>query len=96
MTEPEELTLTQVGAIPLLSGMLESDQERRRFTILKRKRSSKASEPSITPIQEPAGFWTAAPNNVWRDNARGAKRNTCLEPLVGADSTLVDIAVLYS
>eukprot|EP00928_Gymnodinium_smaydae_P008245 TRINITY_DN12998_c0_g1_i1.p1 TRINITY_DN12998_c0_g1~~TRINITY_DN12998_c0_g1_i1.p1 ORF type:complete len:1098 (-),score=241.77 TRINITY_DN12998_c0_g1_i1:194-3487(-) len=32
-----------VGAIPLLSGMLESDQE-------------------------PAGFWTAAPNNVWRDN----------------------------
>jgi hypothetical protein len=32
-----------VGAIPLLSGMLESDQE-------------------------PAGFWTAAPNNVWIDN----------------------------
>eukprot|EP00929_Paragymnodinium_shiwhaense_P097871 TRINITY_DN5945_c0_g1_i2.p1 TRINITY_DN5945_c0_g1~~TRINITY_DN5945_c0_g1_i2.p1 ORF type:complete len:5466 (+),score=1278.01 TRINITY_DN5945_c0_g1_i2:78-16475(+) len=32
-----------VGAIPLLSGMLESDQE-------------------------PAAFWTAAPNNVWRDN----------------------------
>eukprot|EP00928_Gymnodinium_smaydae_P019285 TRINITY_DN17388_c0_g3_i1.p1 TRINITY_DN17388_c0_g3~~TRINITY_DN17388_c0_g3_i1.p1 ORF type:complete len:4123 (+),score=973.55 TRINITY_DN17388_c0_g3_i1:156-12371(+) len=32
-----------VGAIPLLSGMLESDQE-------------------------PSGFWTAAPNNVWRDN----------------------------
>eukprot|EP00931_Biecheleriopsis_adriatica_P097950 TRINITY_DN7183_c0_g1_i1.p1 TRINITY_DN7183_c0_g1~~TRINITY_DN7183_c0_g1_i1.p1 ORF type:complete len:7010 (+),score=1122.12 TRINITY_DN7183_c0_g1_i1:2657-21031(+) len=32
-----------VGAIPLLSGMLESDQE-------------------------PAGFWTAAPNNMWRDN----------------------------
>eukprot|EP00931_Biecheleriopsis_adriatica_P101149 TRINITY_DN76357_c0_g1_i1.p1 TRINITY_DN76357_c0_g1~~TRINITY_DN76357_c0_g1_i1.p1 ORF type:complete len:5100 (-),score=780.62 TRINITY_DN76357_c0_g1_i1:121-13482(-) len=32
-----------VGAIPLLSGMLESDQE-------------------------PAAFWTAAPNNIWRDN----------------------------
>jgi hypothetical protein len=32
-----------VGAIPLLSGMLESDQE-------------------------PAGFWTAAPNNQWIDN----------------------------
>ncbi|CAE8614080.1 unnamed protein product [Polarella glacialis] len=32
-----------VGAIPLLSGMLESDQE-------------------------PAAFWTAAPNNVWIDN----------------------------
>lgn len=24
--------------------------------------------------QEPAGFWTAAPNNVWRDNAWGTQR----------------------
>merc|ERR1711966_491021 len=32
-----------VGAIPLMSGMLESDQE-------------------------PAAFWTAAPNNVWINN----------------------------
>jgi hypothetical protein len=32
-----------IGAIPLMSGMLESDQE-------------------------PAAFWTAAPNNIWRDN----------------------------
>lgn len=26
--------------------------------------------PNPVNPQEPAGFWTAAPNNVWRDNAR--------------------------
>lgn len=29
-------------------------------------------------LQEPAGFWTAAPNNVWRDNARALERIYCM------------------
>lgn len=28
--------------------------------------------------QEPAGFWTAAPNNVWRDNVWGNPVGFCL------------------
>ena len=62
-----------VGAVPLYSGMMESDQA----PYLPRSSGSKQlvkvvfRAPCLAEIlclQEPSGFWTAAPNNIWRDN----------------------------